>query len=315
MSTSICLLYHLLAKRKQKHLSGLAIQGMHLLRGVSSIHIHITMTNLELVVLQIATEIRVENDGRSFATIRGTSRLIGRDNRNLSRDLLTAASCRKAKLAEYLIELGFEGAAISTWGQTGIPDMAVHAIATYYAYKCDERYRTIEAERCALVFGSVGVRKLFQEAVGWHSQTQEASANPISNEELFKAFTDLASQVKQILPMAEKQRNLEIVTEAKYPQLGKLAAMLSDKKAQKMLGSNDLYTASEWLEAKNIEADRGTKIAFGILASSTYLAMTGKRPERIQVSANTFGARAYRPMDFNFLEIAWESREMELGAE
>lgn len=90
---------------------------------------------LQQIIEQIKSEIKVNSDGLGFVSIRGAARLCGIDSTGLGKNLKTGADQNPSKLAEHLISKSFKGADQNRWCETGIPDMALSFILTYYAYK------------------------------------------------------------------------------------------------------------------------------------------------------------------------------------
>ena len=103
--------------------------------------------NIEAIEFQIASEIRTDDEGRGFFSIRATARLFGIDDGALGRNLNSAAAVSPSKLALYLIGQGFDAAAISNWSSTGIPDLAVASIGEYYIFEkpasCNEQTKQV----------------------------------------------------------------------------------------------------------------------------------------------------------------------------
>lgn len=87
---------------------------------------------------QIASEIRTDDEGRGFFSIRAVARLFGIDDAALGRNLNSAGGLTPSKMAIYLLKRlsnqGFEGAVVSNWVVTGIPKIAVIAIGEYYSF-------------------------------------------------------------------------------------------------------------------------------------------------------------------------------------
>jgi hypothetical protein len=126
------------------------------------------MTNLALIVNQIKNEISVDATGKGRASVRATARLIDVDEKAL-RVTFEGAEQNPSKLAEFLMENGFQYAEQILWSQTGIPDLAIAVIAKYYAYKAG-RYCKKQAELVDTAFTGIGVRSWLQQQLGWKRQ-------------------------------------------------------------------------------------------------------------------------------------------------
>jgi hypothetical protein len=111
---------------------------------------------------QIEKEIKINADGKGFASIRGTARLVGVDKSTLLRQFSTGDKS-SSKLAQILIQKGFNPTAFS---ETGVPDIAVHCIVRYYAWMNGQRC-TEQARQTDDVLGAFGSRIWMQKVKGW----------------------------------------------------------------------------------------------------------------------------------------------------
>jgi hypothetical protein len=84
------------------------------------------------------------------------------------RKALASADQKPSKLAKFLIEQGFDSADQNEWRENGIPDVALALILEYYAYECQERYRTKQAKLCCRVFRAIGIRTWVQQELNWN---------------------------------------------------------------------------------------------------------------------------------------------------
>lgn len=129
------------------------------------------MSNVSKIIEQINSEFSVNSDGAAFISIRGAARLADVDATGLSRNLGSGVEQKPSAMAQFLIEQGFMPVDLSGWATNGIPDVALALILEYYAYECQERYRTEQAKRCCRAFRSVGIRTWIQQQLGWKNQT------------------------------------------------------------------------------------------------------------------------------------------------
>lgn len=121
------------------------------------------MADLEFIIRQVEKEIRVDATGKGFASIAGTARLCGVAKSTLSE----AFGKSTGKLCQTLTIQGFEPVSFS---ETGVPDIAVALIVSYYANKAGERC-TEEARLVNDALLSVGVRSWMQQVTGWEKST------------------------------------------------------------------------------------------------------------------------------------------------
>jgi hypothetical protein len=79
---------------------------------------HFSDSNLTLVLEQVKQEIHVDSEGKGKASIRAVARLVDVSDSSIWRAFQGAAQT-PSKLAETLIEQGFEGAAQVAWKTNG----------------------------------------------------------------------------------------------------------------------------------------------------------------------------------------------------
>lgn len=113
----------------------------------------------------IADEITIrESDGVAVVSTRGAARLVGRDESTL-REHFKGAGNKPSKMAEMLLDRGFEGAGVNQFSDEGIPDEALGVILKYYAYKAG-RWCTQQAEYACDQFMDIGIRSACYLAKG-----------------------------------------------------------------------------------------------------------------------------------------------------
>ena len=127
--------------------------------------------SIEAIEFQIASEVRCDEEGRGFYTIRGTARLAGIDDSGLSKSLATGADSKPSKLSAFLIQQGFEGAELTRWNKSGIPDQAVLHIVEYFAFEAG-RFCTQQSLTVFRFLGKIGVRALSHKLTGWQPQSK-----------------------------------------------------------------------------------------------------------------------------------------------
>lgn len=122
------------------------------------------MTDLNLVVKQIESELKFNELGVATVTISGAARLSGVTQQALSKSLSTDTTCKPSKLAQSLCTNGFNTHNLNE----GIPDSALAIILSYYGYEAG-KYCTEIAKQCCLAFMSRGISNWLQEMTGWQS--------------------------------------------------------------------------------------------------------------------------------------------------
>lgn len=173
------------------------------------------MSSLEHIN-QVKTEIRVDENGRGFATIRATARLAGVEPKAIrnaiqggeleahknaeTADLQASkgAELKLPKLTQKLLEGGFDFAQMTQWPANGIPDTAITLIVEYYTFDAG-RYCTDTAKAFYRSMASVGIRSLFRQATGWTQQTPPA---PQPQQKLFGPSARFPSVTQEIFNAA-----------------------------------------------------------------------------------------------------------------
>ena len=114
---------------------------------------------LQQIIEQIQSEIKVNSDGLGFVSIRGAARLCDVDESAIRRGLKTGTEKIATKLGMFLVKQGFEVRSFSTWSDIGVPDLALSAILEYYAYEAGKRCTEL-AKSCCRAFRAIGVRTI-----------------------------------------------------------------------------------------------------------------------------------------------------------
>ncbi|MBW4666460.1 MAG: hypothetical protein KME60_03190 [Cyanomargarita calcarea GSE-NOS-MK-12-04C] len=153
------------------------------------------MLSLIEVENQIKSEITVNADGTGKATVRGTAKIVGVSQSAISQSL-SSDKLGVSGLSVYLVAKGFEIDKLSLFLASGIPDLAVAAIASYYAMHAG-RYCTEIAKMACEVFQAIGVRTWMQKIVGWEVAaitTPNIEADAVM---LLEGMTVLAKGIKK----------------------------------------------------------------------------------------------------------------------
>ncbi|MBE9036032.1 hypothetical protein [aff. Roholtiella sp. LEGE 12411] len=138
------------------------------------------MSQIEItqILEQIREEIEVDASGKGKASMKATARLAQVSDKAIGK-ALESANLEPSKLAQILMQQGFNAANLDRWRTEGIPDIAIGIILHYYAYEAG-RYCTKQAKLVCQAFGTIGVRAWMQDALGWTKTPQE---NPTQQSE------------------------------------------------------------------------------------------------------------------------------------
>jgi hypothetical protein len=167
-----------------------------------------TPIEIAQIIEQISQEITVDSNGRGKASIRATARLADVDATGLVRSLKTSVDNSPSKLAQKLINKGFEGVEILAWSQSGIPDVAVASILHYYGYEAGKRC-SLQARLACEAFESVGVRAWMQDITGWTKPTT-SNETALTQIQLLAAVAQQMAEQEQRL-IQQQQRQAEIL--------------------------------------------------------------------------------------------------------
>jgi hypothetical protein len=122
------------------------------------------MTSLANIIESIKSEIKVDSQGRGFASIRATARLAGVDFGTLATHLKCGEN--PSKLYTLLVQKGFQELEGVGLFENGIPDIAIAAILEYYALHAGKRC-TEQARLVLSTFAAVGIRAWVQDVTGY----------------------------------------------------------------------------------------------------------------------------------------------------
>ncbi|MBE9038476.1 hypothetical protein IQ246_25925 [aff. Roholtiella sp. LEGE 12411] len=142
----------------------------------------------------------MRNPGK--ASVRATARLAGVDEKAI-RSTLEGAELKPSKLAQMLIEHGFECAELTEWRINGIPDIAIAIILEYYAYEAG-RYCTKQARLVCRSFNTIGIRAWIQDSVGWTKPTSNNETAMTQIQLLAALAKHLAEQDPNFSPQLSK---------------------------------------------------------------------------------------------------------------
>jgi P63C domain len=121
--------------------------------------------SLETVEFQIASEIRVNAEGKATFSLRAVARMADVSVSSISEGVRLETS----KLAVFLESRGLEGVRLGAFGLDGVPDIAAALILEYYAYEAG-RYKTEQASQVFRAFAATGIRAYAHKLTGWKQE-------------------------------------------------------------------------------------------------------------------------------------------------
>lgn len=124
-------------------------------------------SNLAAIEFQIASEVKVDSQGKATFSIRAVARLADIDHMNLVR-AFQGGELKGSKLVEFLSQQGFKGGDYSAFALTGIPDMAAASIVEYYAFEAGQRCKD-QAKEVYRVFARIGIRAYAHKLTNWEA--------------------------------------------------------------------------------------------------------------------------------------------------
>jgi hypothetical protein len=157
------------------------------------------MTSLANIIESIKSEIKVDSQGRGFASIRATARLAGVQPSSLVR-AFDSVALEPSKLSAMLAERGFERVALGSFSETGIPDTAVAIIVKYYACHAG-RYCNETAQLALDAFLAIGVRSWMQDVAGYTNSTQPKKLSSCDRVDKLSQFTNSLQFLQQNLEL------------------------------------------------------------------------------------------------------------------
>ena len=134
--------------------------------------------SIEEIERELSKEVRCDDKGRGFYTVRGAARIAGIDHSGLSKVLSLGGDLGKSKLGSFLISQGVDPGDLASWKETGIPDLVVHMILEYFTYEAG-RYRTEKATAVCRFVGRWGIRDLSHKVTGWRPGKKEPSKDEV----------------------------------------------------------------------------------------------------------------------------------------
>ncbi|WP_414546552.1 hypothetical protein [Nostoc sp. CCY0012] len=175
------------------------------------------MSQIEIaqIIGQIKEEIQIDSNGQGKASIRATARLADVQDSSLRRALLSAA-LEPSALAKSLIQQGFTPAAMESWSEQGIPDMAVAAIVEYYAFDAG-RYCKQQSRLVCKAFNRIGVRAWMQDITGWTKPTTSNETAMTQVQLLAAIAQNLAEQEQRLLE--QQQQHTQVLARLKAVEI------------------------------------------------------------------------------------------------
>jgi hypothetical protein len=125
----------------------------------------------------IKKEFKIDSTGKAIVSIRGAARIAGVSDTALRSNLkFKGANLSVSKMAEMLVDAGFEGANFSSFSKQGIPDTALATILEYYAHDAKENC-TQQAKLACRAYAAIGIRTWIQNELGYQKQEQHDRPN------------------------------------------------------------------------------------------------------------------------------------------
>lgn len=224
------------------------------------------MSNLQIALQNINSEITVNTNGQGFITKNGLCVLLG-----ISRSALRVVNMA-SKLTESLAAIGFEGEVLF---ENGVPDIAVACIVKHFAL-----YAKVKSEVALQLldaFTAIGVRAWFQDITGY-------SAQPVAK---LPTMSDLA---RMILVSEEARIAAEAKIEEMKPLVNQLNNIVNNTSSQKGLTNiinskqsedRGVFTLADYLAEHSIVLDRGLMVKFSRAVADTYKVHNGDKPASI----------------------------------
>ena len=214
----------------------------------------------------IKTEMSVDSEGRVTFTISGTARLIGIDKSSLSKNF--SVDRKGQKLSRMLIDKGFNPL---TFGEEGIPDLAVALIVKYYAY--ETQHPRQEAKLTDLAMAGIGIRQWGRDLLGWKSN-DESTLAVIRNE-----IREMREEQKLYLPAVQKLASISTALE-KLPELEPLLKELSKALEEPQ---SEKFTLKAWVESLDMPFLDKSKITGGVRKTIGRLVSSWIKLQNIQL--------------------------------
>jgi hypothetical protein len=123
---------------------------------------------IDLMPEDVLREIRIDREGKATFSNRSAARLLDIDEKTLRNHWESAAGPNPSKLAQKLMESGFE---VRVFLRDGVSDTAFAILCEYYAFdaqRCTDRARAFYRS-----FASIGIRTWAQQAKGWQPQSKQ----------------------------------------------------------------------------------------------------------------------------------------------
>lgn len=196
-------------------------------------------------------EFRINDDGTVTCSIRAASRLVGVSDIALSKAFKTGADQSPSRLAQFLIQQGFEGANLLSFAENGIPDMALASIMEYFAYECQERYRSEQAKLFCRAYRSVGLRTHVKEQIGDKLLVQK-----------FNIPTTRREFLEQLLESEKENEKLKFEN--------------TELKSDLLLSEETIKTQNEDLETYSVLLDKNAHLTGKELADSLEIPNFGR---------------------------------------
>lgn len=146
--------------------------------------------SIESVISKIKKEVRVDDNGRGFASLRATARLAGISHTRIIRGGAYTGNSVGKMLAAHGID---PGALI----ENGVPDFVVALIVEHYAFDDEDSNEPPRSNTTARLtyraFAAIGIRAWMQDVVGWSKP--KPREKPLSTEIKYRYVSRLDDSV------------------------------------------------------------------------------------------------------------------------
>lgn len=162
------------------------------------------LIELQQVIDQIRSEIKVDENGVGTLSIRALARICDLNHKTLVDHFSggTNGNSAPSKLCKILIEHGFE-----TWGfgKNGVPDVAAYLVIDYYAHHADKNC-TEFAKKAVVAIGAIGMRQWCREVTGWtKEESKPVTTDSLTVEALFSTVMEMRSQMAEMVEFGKEQ--------------------------------------------------------------------------------------------------------------
>lgn len=219
-----------------------------------------TEFNIEKVLSDIESEVKVGKDGQATISGRGLARLLGVSPANFTRSEFPK------KLAEKLTAKGFDPVHLFSKDSVSpaeFPDLTIPVFALYFGAQCQKP--SAQAEAVLMAGSAAFYRQLFQKMKGWESE----QPTQLTKLEGYKQAQQAMQELITLMEYATNKPGQQHINEFALESGGTQASLLG------------LITVEEVIERLGLEYTTQERRAIGTYAAMSYRSLTGKAPETV----------------------------------